>query len=266
MGIRINISVDINTNVVKNYQTAEYGKFVELKGTEFPPVSVVRLSYPDTSSAFPANSGLKPLSSVDIYPKYAILTHISNPEDISISLSAANININLQDLEDIARTINQNVSSTNTRLSGIDTTLSTINRNVSSTNTELKTVVQQTSAVQNLLTTVVSNLTSINDNSITKTTTSQLTAKLYISGSKRIYSIFGVSTSINNQYIQLYDTNSSTPSGIPVGIFFVPANSNFSFDLNRGLNFTSNVLVINSITPVVYTQGNDDLFMTVIHS
>ena len=95
--------MDINTNVVKNYQTAEYGKFVELKGTEFPPVSVVRLSYPDTSSAFPANSGLKPLSSIDIYPKYAILTHIANPEDISISLSAGNININLADVENLLK-------------------------------------------------------------------------------------------------------------------------------------------------------------------
>jgi hypothetical protein len=108
----------INNNVVKNYQTAEYGKFVEIiNSSQFPPVSVVRLSYPDTSSAFPSNSGLKPLSSVDIYPKYAVLSYIANPEDISISLSAGNINVNLADLEDIARSINQNVNVTNTTLS-----------------------------------------------------------------------------------------------------------------------------------------------------
>jgi hypothetical protein len=94
----------INNNVVKNYQTAEYGKFVEIiNSSQFPPVSVVRLSYPDTSSAFPSNSGLKPLSSVDIYPKYAVLSYIANPEDISISLSAGNINVNLVDVENLLK-------------------------------------------------------------------------------------------------------------------------------------------------------------------
>ena len=57
-----------------NYQTREFGKFIEIVGnSSYPPVSVVRWSYPDTSSAFPSNSGLSPLSSVDVYPKYAVL-------------------------------------------------------------------------------------------------------------------------------------------------------------------------------------------------
>lgn len=85
-----------------SYQTAEYGKFLQLgANTAFPPISVVRLSYPDTSSAFPSNSGLGPLSSVDIYPKYAVLTHITNPEDISFTvyLSAENISVELGQIE-----------------------------------------------------------------------------------------------------------------------------------------------------------------------
>lgn len=87
-----------------SYQTAEYGKFIQLgANTAFPPISVVRLSYPDTSSAFPENSGVAPLSSVDIYPKYAVLTHLTNPDDIKISLSAENINVSLDDLEDLTR-------------------------------------------------------------------------------------------------------------------------------------------------------------------
>ena len=66
----------INSNVIKNYQTAEYGKFVELvNDSNYPPVSVIRWSYPDTTSAFPGNSAASPLSSVEIYPKYAIITH-----------------------------------------------------------------------------------------------------------------------------------------------------------------------------------------------
>jgi hypothetical protein len=74
-----------NNNVVRNYQTAEYGKFVEIvDNTLFPPISVVRWSYPDTSSAFPSNSGLMPLSSIEIFPKYAVLTKsIEAPEIFS---------------------------------------------------------------------------------------------------------------------------------------------------------------------------------------
>lgn len=72
----------------RNYQTAEYGKFVEIVGnSQYPPVSVIRYSYPDTSSAFPANSGLQPLSSVDVYPKFAVLTQSVNASEISSQLS-----------------------------------------------------------------------------------------------------------------------------------------------------------------------------------
>jgi hypothetical protein len=92
-----------------SYQTAESGKFLQLgSNTAFPPISVVRLSYPDTSSAFPENSAAKPLSSVDIYPKYAVLTHITNPEDISFTvyLSAEDVSVELGQIEnDIQRVI-----------------------------------------------------------------------------------------------------------------------------------------------------------------
>ena len=61
-------------NKITSYQTAEFGKFVEITGnTQYPAVSVVRWSYPDNSNAFPSNSALQSLSSVDIYPKYAVL-------------------------------------------------------------------------------------------------------------------------------------------------------------------------------------------------
>lgn len=59
---------------ITSYQTAEYGKFVELvNNTEYPAVSVVRISYPDNTNAFPSNSAVPPLSSVEVYPKYAVL-------------------------------------------------------------------------------------------------------------------------------------------------------------------------------------------------
>ena len=71
-----------------SYQTAEAGKFVEIVGNSlYPPISVVRWSYPDTSSAFPSNSAALPLSSIDVYPKYAVLTQSVNSSQISAQLS-----------------------------------------------------------------------------------------------------------------------------------------------------------------------------------
>jgi len=85
---------------ITSYQTAEYGKFEEiLENSLYPAVSVIRWSYPDTTNAFPSNSGLPPVSSVDIYGKYAVLTKLINPEDISISLSAGDVTIDLTNLE-----------------------------------------------------------------------------------------------------------------------------------------------------------------------
>lgn len=90
----------INTKVVKNYQTAEYGKFVELLDSKYPSVSVVRLSYPDKSNAFPSNSAVEPLSSVDIYPKFGVLSYITNFDDLSITLSANDVTIGAVELKD----------------------------------------------------------------------------------------------------------------------------------------------------------------------
>ena len=93
-------------NYITSYQTAEYGKFLQLgENTTFPPVSVVRISYPDTSNAFPQNSAVAPLSSVDVYSKYAVLTHLVNPEDIKISLSANNVTVNNVRVETLLNTI-----------------------------------------------------------------------------------------------------------------------------------------------------------------
>jgi len=55
------------SNVVANYQTVEYNKFVQItNNTQFPAVSVTRFNSPNVA-------GLQPVSSVDVYPKYAVL-------------------------------------------------------------------------------------------------------------------------------------------------------------------------------------------------
>ena len=98
-------------NYITSYQTAEQGKFLQLgTASNFPPVSVIRLSYPDTSNAFPQNSAVSPLSSVDVYSKYAVLTHLVNPEDIKISLSANNITVNNQRVESLLNSISSQIS------------------------------------------------------------------------------------------------------------------------------------------------------------
>jgi hypothetical protein len=109
----------INTNVTVKYQTAEYGKFVELDNTDFPPVSVVRIQYPDTSSAFSDNYTTQPVSSIDVYPKYGVLTHITNPEDISVSLSAGNVNFQLGALEDLTIVQNSLINGVTAQLANI---------------------------------------------------------------------------------------------------------------------------------------------------
>ena len=68
----------VQTNVVTNYQTAEYGKFAQISSSQFPAVSVTRISYPDKTAAFPGNSGANPTTTVDVYPKYAVLTYDVN--------------------------------------------------------------------------------------------------------------------------------------------------------------------------------------------
>ena len=98
------------TNYIASYQTAEQGKFLELgENTTFPPVSVTRFSYPDTSNAFPQNSALKPLSSVDVYSRYAVLAHLVNPEDITISLNANNITVSNQRVETLLNAISSQI-------------------------------------------------------------------------------------------------------------------------------------------------------------
>lgn len=83
-----------STNVVSNYQTAEYGKFVQYSpsDTRYPAISVTKLRYLD-STLFPPGCSYPPISSVDVFPKYAVLSYIANPEDFNITLSASNVNI-----------------------------------------------------------------------------------------------------------------------------------------------------------------------------
>lgn len=72
-------ATNLNVNVISNPQIVEYGKFVRIDGdTRFPYISVTHYHYPDQSQAFPNNIGVPPITSVDVYPKYAVLTYDVN--------------------------------------------------------------------------------------------------------------------------------------------------------------------------------------------
>jgi len=63
--------MSFNSHVTNNYQTLEYGKFAEIvNNTQFPPISVVRYAM-----------GTPPISSVEVYSKYAVL--VKNVDDTS---------------------------------------------------------------------------------------------------------------------------------------------------------------------------------------
>lgn len=73
----------IESQVVRNAQTVEYGKFVEIKDdSRFPAVSVTRYQYPDDTNAFPNNQNVPPSTTVEVYPKFAVLTYLTNASDI----------------------------------------------------------------------------------------------------------------------------------------------------------------------------------------
>jgi len=93
----------ITTNINDNVNLPEYGKFVRIDGdTNFPPISVLRPRYPDTSQAY-NNAGANPVSAfeVDIYPKYAILTYQVGSTVSSSLTSTQNQNVNVTPTESL---------------------------------------------------------------------------------------------------------------------------------------------------------------------
>lgn len=104
--------------IITAYQTAESGKFKQfpLNDTNYPAISVTRVGYYDRSSAFPGNTGTPTYSAVDVYPKYAVLTHLTNASDITVSLSAGDINVNLSDVENLVTRTNSLLNTISARL------------------------------------------------------------------------------------------------------------------------------------------------------
>lgn len=73
-----------SSNFIQNIATLESGKFLEITNdTRFPSVSVTRVSYPQSDT-------LPPITSVDVYPKYAVITYSANSDVTNTLLSSVN--------------------------------------------------------------------------------------------------------------------------------------------------------------------------------
>jgi hypothetical protein len=125
-------------------QLPESNKFVEITNdSRFPPVSVIKWDYRDSGYS---------LSSVDIFSKYAVVTYLANPDDIKISLSAENINVNLQDVENILNVISPDVTTIKNNTDAVESTLTTISNNIGTTNTNVGTINTNVADIETLLT------------------------------------------------------------------------------------------------------------------
>ena len=134
-------------------QLPESNKFVEITNdSRFPPVSVIKWDYRDSGYS---------LSSVDIFPKYAVVTYLANPEDIKVSLSAENINVNLADVENILNVISPDVTTIKNNTDAVETTLTTISNNIGTTNTNVGTINTNVADIEALATTTNQNVTAI---------------------------------------------------------------------------------------------------------
>jgi len=152
---RINNIMTYRSNVIANAQTVEYGKFLEIQGdTRFPAISVVRNEYADSSTAS--------VSSVSIYPKYAVITYLANPEDIKVSLSAENINVNLADVETILNVISPDVTTIKNNTDAVESTLTTISNNIGTTNTAVGTINTNVGTINTAVGTTNTNVGTIN--------------------------------------------------------------------------------------------------------
>ena len=143
---RISNIMAYQSHVVANPQTVEYGKFLEIQGdTRFPAISVVRNTYPDTNTVG--------LTSLSVYPKYAVIAYLANPDDIKVSLSAENINVNLADVETILNVISPNVTAIHGHIDTINTRVGTINTNVA----DIETLLTRTNTLVNSVSALLGN-------------------------------------------------------------------------------------------------------------
>jgi hypothetical protein len=97
----------------------------------------------------------------------------------------------------------------------------------------------------------------------THTTTSTLTSRILNARiGTFLASIHGISFAPYDQYLQIWDSlNSEVGAPKLVLSQIIKSNENFNFEFARGL-YANSMHIVNSTTPITYTQGNNDIFAT----
>ena len=81
-----------SNNVPNNPSIVDFGKAIQLVGdTRFPDISVTRIHPPDNSNAFYHTNAVA-LTSIQIYPKHALLSYIVNTNDLTSTPIASGTN------------------------------------------------------------------------------------------------------------------------------------------------------------------------------
>ena len=102
--------------------------------------------------------------------------------------------------------------------------------------------------------------------SSTNATTSAYAASLIVKASAGVLrSITGYNSKASGQFIQIHDSATlPADTAVPKVIFYVPATSNFSFDMNQyGRSFAAGIVICNSSTGPTKTIGAADCWFDV---
>lgn len=80
-----------------------------------------------------------------------------------------------------------------------------------------------------------------------------------------LYNIIGFSSKITSQFIHLYNANTLPENNaVPIIIFYVNSENNFSLDLGYyGRYFSNGIVICNSSTGPVLTKGDADCWFDV---
>jgi len=246
--------------------------------------------------AVPATEASLTAVQVKIDNTNVLLNALTAKQD-TFNFDISSVNVNTNELEDLTRTVNASITATNNnlvtfnrqltgqvlafnnQLSGQVQTLNTqltgqlftINQNVSSTNprlssidTKLTTLINQTDGIEGTLTGISENTSyreyNSSDPGSYRTSTGPVSG--IEMGAFVIWSIEGTSYAGYDQYLQVYDYDSS----FLLFTQFIKAGENFKFNFKHGgagpMWFNSGA-VRNSLTPFSHTPGNNDLYLLV---